>query len=72
VSLEYDQSLVRFPGWAPKPPYRVNGRPVITMVEWCDRLWRGGGEVTTGLRPHPVTPFPVLGGPFTSPGSAPP
>ena len=34
---EGSQDLAKFPAWAPKPAYRPNGRPVITMVEWLDR-----------------------------------
>lgn len=41
---EYSQSYETFPPWAPRPPYKDNARPTLTMVQWLERQHGRAGE----------------------------
>lgn len=34
---EYGQQYAALPRWAPRPPYKANGRPAQTMVQFLQQ-----------------------------------
>lgn len=47
---EYGQLYTQLPRWAPQPPYKANGRPALTMVQFLTK-YHGEEQhmATTGI-----------------------
>lgn len=55
---EYGQQYERLPAWAPKPFYKSNGRPSLTMVQFLQHYHGDDQHTATGATGTPPTSTP--------------